>query len=138
MQLEEWRRVQAAGEEATLPSGLEIRVKRVGVMDLAERGEIPQVLQPQIEKLMSSSQQGQIRVVKLAEFKEFAGVINLVCEACIVAPVELTVTELPMFDRLSVFTWANEPGEKLKPFRREQTGDVEAPFVSGELRRKAK
>lgn len=137
MQLDEWRRVQAAGEEATLPSGLEIRVRRVGVMDLAERGEIPQVLQPQIEKLMGA-QAGQIRVVKLDEFKEFAGVINLVCAACVVAPAELQVTELPMFDRLAVFTWANEPGEKLKPFRREQAGDVEAPFVSGELRRKAK
>lgn len=136
MQLEEWRRLQAAGEEATLPSGLEIRVKRAGVMDLAERGEIPQTLQPQIEKLMATT--GQIRQVSLGEFKEFAGVINLVCAACIVAPAELGVTELPMVDRLAIFTWANEPGEKLKPFRREQAGDVETPFVSGELRRKAK
>ena len=137
MQLEEWRKLQAEGEEATLPSGLEIRVKRVGVMDLAEKGEIPQVLQPQIEKLMASAS-GQIRQVSLSEFKEFAGVINLVCEACLVAPAELTVAELPMADRLAIFTWANEPGEKLKPFRRQQAGDVETPFVSGELRRKAK
>ena len=136
MQLEEWRKLQATGEEATLPSGLEIRVKRCGVMDLAERGEIPQVLQPQIEKLMATT--GQIRQVTLGEFKEFAGVINLVAEACVVAPKELGVAELPMADRLAIFTWANEPGEKLKPFRREQTGAVETPFASGELRRKAK
>ena len=136
MQLEEWRKYQVEGEEATLPSGLEIKVKRVGVMDLAERGEIPQILQPQIEKLMATT--GQVRQVSLGEFKEFAGVINLVCGACIMAPTELGVHELPMADRLSIFTWANEPGEKLKPFRRQQTGDVETPFAVGELRRKTK
>lgn len=136
MQLEEWRRLQAEGEAATLPSGLEVQVKRVGVMDLAEKGEIPQVLQPQIEKLMATT--GQVRQVSLGEFKEFAGVINLVCGACLVAPAELMVTELPMADRLAIFTWANEPGEKLKPFRREQKGDVETPFAVGELRRKTK
>lgn len=137
MQLEEWRAGQLTGEDAVLPSGLEIMVKRVGVMDLAEKGDIPQSLQPQIEKLMAT-QNGQVRTVKLEEFKEFAGVINLVVGACIVAPAELEVTELPMFDRLSVFTWANEPGEKLKPFRRQQKSPVEASFSSGELRRKTK
>lgn len=137
MQLEEWRAQQAAGEEAVLPSGLEIRVRRVGVMDLAEKGDIPQNLQPQIEKLMAT-QNGQVRTVKLEEFKEFAGVINLVCGACVVAPAELDVMELPMVDRLSIFTWANEPGEKLKPFRRQQEGAVATPFAVGELRRKAK
>jgi len=137
MQLEEWRARQAAGEEAVLPSGLEIVVKRVGVMDLAEKGDIPQSLQPQIEKLMATPN-GQVRTVKLEEFKEFAGVINLVVGACILAPAELEVKELPMFDRLAIFTWANEPGEKLKPFRRQQEGAVETAFAVGELRRTTK
>ena len=58
--------------------------------------------------------------VTVDQFVEFSALINLVCEACIVGPVGLEVTELPSQDRLAIFEWANEPAGSLQPFRREK------------------
>jgi hypothetical protein len=41
MNLTEWRKLRTEGEAATLPSGLDVRLKRVGAMDLAERSGSP-------------------------------------------------------------------------------------------------
>src|SRR5262245_27274563 len=83
MKLDEWRTMQAGGEEATLPSGLEIRVRYVSVLDLALAGAIPQTLSAKVEQIMKG---GQVRAINLKEFKEFAELINLVCAECIVSP----------------------------------------------------
>lgn len=114
MNLQEWRERRNKGEEANLPSGLTIHVKRVSVADLAERGEIPQTLQPQFEKFM-----GGDSTLTLDRFKEFSGLINLICEVCIVEPKELDVSELPYMDRMSIFAWANEVADTLTTFRQE-------------------
>lgn len=116
LSLDAWRARQSEGEDATLPSGLQIKIKRVGVLDLAERGEIPQTIQPQIDAFMSATN-GNAPQVGLKEFQKFAAVINLVCAACIVAPAELDAKELPYADRLALFNWANEVNVEMTTFR---------------------
>lgn len=121
MNLAEWRKQQQQGEDARLPSGLVVQVRRVSMLDLAERGKIPATLKPKIDDLMKSGQNVSITV---DQFVEFAALINLVCEACIVGPDGLEVTELPSQDRLAIFEWANEMTTSLQPFRREEAEPV--------------
>jgi hypothetical protein len=78
MNLTEWRKLRTEGEAATLPSGLDVRLKRVGAMDLAEKGQIPQEMRPQLEKIIAGQ---QTRNVTIEEFESFSGVINIVCAA---------------------------------------------------------
>ena len=117
MNLQEWRARQQQGEDAELPSGLVVQIKRVSMLDLAEKGKIPATLKPKIDELMKS---GQTVTVTVDQFVEFVELINLVCEACIVGPTGLQVTELPSQDRMAIFEWANEMTGGLQPFRREK------------------
>jgi len=57
MNLEEWRAARAEGEEAELPSGLTVKLRRVSALDLANQGKIPSTLQPQVDKFLVKSQQ---------------------------------------------------------------------------------
>lgn len=130
MNLQEWRELQAGGEEAVLPSGLTVKLKRVGVLDLARRGEIPQTIQPQIDGFINAASNGAAPQVGLNEFNKFASVIDLVCGACILAPEGLQVEELPHVDRLAIFDWANEVNAQLTTFRKEPGPDVAATQFS--------
>ena len=121
MNLEAWRKRQQEGEEARLPSGLVVQVRRVSMLDLAEKGKIPATLKPKIDALLKA---GQSTTVTVDQFVEFVGLINLVCEACLVGPDGLDVTELPSQDRLAIFEWANEVSTSLQPFRREEAEPV--------------
>lgn len=121
MNLEEWRKQRQAGEDAELPSGLVVRLRKVSLMDLAEQGQIPQALVPKINELMRGKGGNSVD-----EVKETAGLVNVVCRACIVAPEGLVVDELPYEDRLAIFTWASAVATKLKPFRRESPQSVGA------------
>lgn len=121
MNLEEWRKQRQAGEEAELPSGLVVRIRKVSLMDLAEQGQIPQTLVPKINELMKGKGGNSVD-----EVKEASGLVNVVCRACIVEPAGLQVEELPYEDRLAIFTWASAVATKLKPFRREATEPVGA------------
>ena len=120
--LEEWRKLRNEGEEASLPSGLIVRLRRVSAMDLAERGDIPAPLQTQLEKVMGRQNVGKVTI---AEFREFSGIITLVCDACIVGPEGLEAKELDYTDRLAIFQWANEVGGKLQTFRKQSTAALE-------------
>jgi hypothetical protein len=137
MQLEEWRALRTQGEAATLPSELEVRLKRVSAFDLAAQGRIPQELHPQLNRLIGQGA-GAGKNVTIEEFAEFAELINVVCAACIVAPEDLDVTELTYNDRLSVFMWANEVSGKLKPFRGAEAEPVDTAFAVGDVRPAAK
>jgi hypothetical protein len=130
MNLAEWRARQA-GEEYTLPSGLDVVLKKVALIDLAQGGKIPQTLRAPVDEMMKS--RGMDRV-GLEQISEFTAVVDLVATACLAGPEGLTLTELPWADKLAIFTWANAQADKLVPFRREQDGAVESAFVVGELR----
>lgn len=120
--LDEWRKLRNEGEEASLPSGLIVRLRRVSTMDLAERGDIPAPLQTQLEEMISRQNFNRIT---LAEFKEFSGIINVVVDACLAGPEGLEADELNYQDRLAIFQWANEVGGKLQTFRQQPATALE-------------
>jgi virulence-associated protein VagC len=122
MNLAEWRARQA-GEEYTLPSGLDVKLKQVSLVDLAQGGRIPQTLRAPVDEIMKMREGDRLTVEDL---QKFAAVVDLVAE--------LDITELPFGDRQSIFSWANAQADALMPFRRQQGGDVESSFSVGELR----
>lgn len=121
MDLRAWREAQKVGEPFTLPSGLEVRLRRVSLLDLAEQGQIPAPLAGMVQEVMDSKE----HQLQLADFGKFAGVINLVVRATVIEPAigvtatdeQLGVTELPMSDRLEVFNWSSGGSKTLEPFR---------------------
>jgi len=123
MDLQAWRKKQQEGERVTLPSGLEVRVKRVGLLDLAAQGNVPAPLLGMVEKVLDS----QTHKLVMADFPDYAALINSVVLAAVIDPpiadeadaTHLAVDELPMGDRLALFNWANEVATKLEPFRKE-------------------
>ncbi len=120
MNLQEWRAKQQQGEAAQLPSGLEIQVRRVGMLDLAEQGKIPSALAPKINELMKHG----LSTVSIEQVTEFSELINMVCRACVVGPDGLDVGELSYEDRLAIFNWASAMSAKLQPFRGANTKPV--------------
>lgn len=132
MELSEWRALRQAGEEAQLPSGLVVRVKRVGLLDLAAQGQIPQTLQPQIDAIANLAKKGQAPDV--SELREMTGLLDVVCGVCIVWPVELEVAELDFTDKMAIFEWANEVAHGLKTFRSQPIQPVGIGYNGAALR----
>jgi len=130
MNLEEWRARQQQGEAFTLPSGLDVRLKKVALLDLAQAGQIPTTLRAPVAEMLKRKPD---QTVDLADVEKFGQVLDIVCKACIVEPAELKPEELRSHDKTVIFNWANQPAGKLEPFRRQQNGDVESPFVVGDL-----
>ena len=120
-----WRASDRAGIEKTLPnSGLVVRLRRVSLLDLAEAGGIPAPLAGMVDDVLAAG----TKAVSVEQFGKYADVINLVVRAAIVFPVIedmpgencLGVKELPMYDRIAIFEWANEGAQSLKKFRPKQ------------------
>lgn len=121
MNLDEWRAAQIT--EATLPSGLEVTLKRLTVLDLAQAGRIPETIRPAVDAMLKRGAEGV--TVTLANMQEFAAVVNLVVGACLVGPEGLTVEELPWLDKQAIFQWANEASANLNTFRTKQNSALE-------------
>ncbi len=130
MNLAEWRARQQEGEAFTLPSGLDVRLRKVALMDLAQAGQIPGTLRAPVAEILKRRPD---QPVDLADVEKFGQVLDVVCKACIVAPAELDVAELGSTDKTAVFNWANQVAGKLEPFRRQPNGDVESAFTVGDL-----
>jgi len=130
MNLEEWRVRQQTGEAFTLPSGLDVRLKRVALLDLVQGGQIPQTLKAPVAELMKRKPD---QTPDLADIEKFGGVLSMVARACIVEPTDLDVSELPAADKQAIFEWANQAAGKLEPFRQQQNGVVESPFAIGDV-----
>ena len=130
MNLAEWRTRQQEGEAFTLPSGLEVRLKKVALIDLAQAGQIPTTLRAPVAEMLKRKPD---QAVDLADVEKFGQVLNIVVAACIVEPADLKPEELPSFDKQVIFNWANQPTGKLEPFRRQQSGDVESSFTVGDV-----
>jgi hypothetical protein len=123
MNLQEWRQAQAT--EATLPSGLEVTLRKVTLIDLAQGGRIPETLRPAVDSLLArAAKEG--KPMTLADFEQFAGVVDLIVAAALVGPEGLTVAELPWPDRMAIYQWANEVSAQLATFRSKQSGALEA------------
>ncbi len=130
MNLAEWRARQQQGEAFTLPSGLEVRLKKVALIDLAQAGQIPGTLRVPVAEMLKRKPD---QAVELNDVEKFGQVLDMVCQACIVEPAELDVAELGSFDKQAVFNWANQVAGRLEPFRHQPNGSVESPFTVGDL-----
>jgi len=130
MNLQEWRKKRSQGDEYTLPSGLTVYLKKVGVLDLAGKGQIPATLEPQLNELM---QTGKVKSITIGDFAKFAEMIDTVAKACIVQPAELDIEELPYEDRVEIFQWANAQTAKLQPFRKPEAQPLEPARPSNHL-----
>ena len=113
MNLQEWREARQVDEEAALPSGLTVTLRRVSVFDLAEQGKIPQTLMPQLDMFIKSSS----KMTSLEMVSGLGELITLTCRAAITAPEGLDAAELPFTDRLAIFGWLNEDAQKVQSFR---------------------
>lgn len=130
MNIDEWRARQEQGEAFTLPSGLDVRLKKVALLDLVQGGLIPNDLRaPVSEVLKRKPDQG----IDLADLEKFGPVLDVVARACIVEPAGLDVAELPAVDKQVIFNWANSATAALRPFRPEQNADVESAFAVGDV-----
>jgi hypothetical protein len=130
MNLQEWRARQQEGEAFTLPSGLEVRLKKVALIDLAQAGQIPATLRAPVAEMIKRKPD---QAVDLGDMEKFGQVLDVVCRACIVEPAELKPEELGSHDKTVIFNWANQPAGKLEPFRRQSNGDVESSFTVGDV-----
>lgn len=134
MNLSEWRKQREEGEKFTLPSGLEVRLRRCDLLDLAEQGEIPTPLVGLVSKML-----GETVEIKAENAGETMGAINLVVKACLVEPpaadvgdaTHIVVDELTTKDRLAIYNWANLGASRLAPFPGE---DGKSPRDKGRLR----
>ena len=124
MNLAEWRAAQVT--EATLPSGLEVKLRKATVVDLAQSGRIPETIRPAVDQMLAREKAKQDQSMTLADLEQFAAVVDVVVKACLVEPSGLDVAELPFTDRQAIFLWANEASAKLATFRAEQNGALEA------------
>ena len=129
--LQAWRERQQAGEAMILPSGLAVTLQRVSLLALATQGRIPQTLVAPVQQVMESKASS----LAVKDYPQFGKVLDLVVKACVVEPtlvdfgdaVCLGLDELPIEDKLAIFSWANAPAEGLRPFRGEQG---ELPIVA--------
>lgn len=135
MNLQEWRARQSGGEAFTLPSGLDVRLKKVALLDLVHGGQIPQTLQAPVAEILKRKPDA---AVELADLEKFGKVLDLVAKACIVEPEGLDVSELPVADKQEIFNWANGAAGKLQSFRQQQNGSVESAFSVGDAPPEAK
>ena len=124
LSLAEWRARQI--EDVVLPSGLAVRVKRVGLKELAAQGRIPETLLGIIQQAMDGSgEEGSPKIkIQLKDLGAIGEVYNLVAAACIVEPKladqaddeHLSVDELPFEDKEFIFERSNQEAASLAPF----------------------
>lgn len=113
MELTEWR---TRKQEFVLPSGLTVSLKRVSLLDLAAKGNIPQNLMAPVEEAVHRKPTDKFTLTELRKFSEVA---VFVAKSCLIGPEGLDVNELSWEDIQSIYVWANEIGGKLEPFRSE-------------------
>jgi hypothetical protein len=126
MKLNEWRTKRQATTAVALPSGLEVQLRQVALLDLVTRGSIPETLDALTKRATGSG-------FGVADVKEFMPLINIVVQACLVDPpladepddTHITLDELDTLDRMAIFNWANGVANAITPFREEQAGVVE-------------
>jgi len=122
MDLKAWRQRLAQGEVFVLPSGLQVRLRRVSLLDLAEQGEIPAPITAAVNSVFDS----RVRNLTVEETGAFADVVNLLVRAALIDPqpgpedddTHICVTSMPMKDRLAIYNWCQE-AQGLLPFRQE-------------------
>lgn len=130
MNLDEWRKSRAEGEPFTLPSGLEVKLRRVQTLDLAKHGEIPTPLFGLVNDMFAEGEQ----ILTLEQYGKNKPVVELVVRACVVSPAGLDIGELTAADVMAVWNWANDILVEVRPFRQEPV----EPVANGRARAKVR
>ena len=142
MKLQQWRE---RGEDVTLPSGLEVKMRRVKLLDLAVLGDgIPAPLVDTLNQMMGGEGSKNKTDGRFSAFAAELPMFNAVAKVAIVEPLvadeadeeHLGVEELSVEDRLFVFNWNFERagGVALEPFREEPEGAVDLSQLGGDVR----
>lgn len=117
-----------------LPSGNVMRLKRVGIFDLIEQGQIPQSLSTQAAAVAGPG----LKTMTEDQIRQYIGVVNLVVCACAddppvkMRPEEgvaeeagaLYVDELTFFDREAIFKWGCGLANRLQVFQSQPLATV--------------
>lgn len=119
MDLKAWRERQQQGEAYTLPSGLEIKLKRIGILDLAIKGNVPDEMQELVDQVV----RGNVPRLTMDKLPEFTDLVDLVVAQAVIEPPltekaddeHLGIEELVIADKLAVFNWANQVTVSVKP-----------------------
>ena len=136
MGLKAWRE-KRKGERKTLPSGLDVTLRRVDLLDLAVQGGIPAPLMKAADKMLIGTN------VAVQDFEAAEPVINLVVKACVVDPGvgdegggdQGSARELPVKDRLAIYNWANSGVAQLQDFGGEARAVTDAALAGRDLYR---
>lgn len=124
MNLQEWRAKRNKTTPVTLPSGLEVHLKQVDMMDLATQGLIPSGLSSKVQEMLTD---GKSLSPTLEDLPSVRTVMVVVAKAAVVEPAELEVDpELDFADLNHIFMWANGGAAQLETFRQEQEALVGA------------
>ena len=138
MDLKSWR--ATCQEKLTLPSGLEVTAKKVGMLDLAGQGDIPAPLLG-LAQMVIEGTVGEPVKFDMKQLPDFVGMVNAVCRVAIIDPPladdeklkedevpekradyldsHLRLDEIPINDRFFVFNWCNAEAQAMEPFRQE-------------------
>ncbi len=138
MKLDEWKKSRV--ELITLPSGLDVKVRKVNMIDISMNGELPN---PLLEIALKAKEGQELTMLQI--YAKFGPLINHFCSLAIVDPPvaeksdnqHLAVTDLSADDRLEIFNRQNGEALRLIPFlpKRNKPG---APAPGGKrLRHKA-
>lgn len=128
--LESWKKAVGPQEYEVERGGPTMLLRRVGLMDLIQQGEIPDLLSGEATRLASAGIAG--RSWSIEELKEFSAIVDVVVMACSVSPPltldgsddSLAISEIPFVWRVKVFNWAGESVGPLRRFRQEQNGST--------------
>ena len=106
--------------ETVTPSGLKIKMRRVGLLDLLTQGGVP-------EPLLAILSSGADNItVDPEQLPEVMGAFDAMAKACLIEPEvidgrsrdgKLGVDDLPYEDKEFIFGLANEEATALEPFR---------------------
>lgn len=135
MNLQELREKRAKqkneGERGVLPSGLEVVLRPIKMIDFVMQGEIPQDLFPAIEKQMNGGKAPNT----VAEIRQYGRLAKVVALAAIKEPEGVTEDDLDADDAMFVFNLVSAGTQEMwSRFRQEQTRVVESsPSSDGVL-----
>jgi len=127
-----WRKQKIV--EGVLPSGLQVTLRKVKMMDLIGEGHVPVTLDALVRKATSAG-------FGVSDTLEFLPLVDAVVRACVVAPPigdepdddHLTLQEIPVEDRLAIFAWTNSEAQQLRPFREQPGRDLESPLSGDDV-----
>ena len=121
--LAQWRATRS--QELTLPSGLNVWVKDVTMMDLMLTGKLPDGI---LDFVDQANEQGKTSIDLKQVAKNgpgFNDVMDALIMQCVVEPPiaamadddHLGLNEISGDDKLFIFNWANREVSELRPFR---------------------